>query len=152
MLPVLRNHSSALVTQPWNRLSSIFDHFDRMLDEAFVAPLNVTSAWTSFPMSLWEDENALYVEIDAPGVSEKDIELTVQDGDLIIRGERKAPEKKNGYDNRLYGRFAQRIALPAGVDTNKVEAKLANGVLTVTCPKYETAKPRRIAITAGQSE
>ena len=98
------------------------------------------------PLSVWEDEDAVRVEIDAPGVSEKDIELTVHDGDLILWCERKSEEKKDGYDTRTYGRFEQRVSLPTAIDPDKVEAKLANGVLSVTCPKSEAARPRRIAI------
>ena len=104
------------------------------------------------PLSMWEDEDAYHVEIDAPGVTEKDIELTVRDGELIFRGERRSEEKKGGYDTRSYGRFEQRLSLPCPVDAEKVEAKLASGVLSVTCPKSEAAKPRKIAIAAPKSE
>ena len=78
--------------------------------------------------------------------SKKDVELTLHDGDLILQYERKSEEKKGGYDTRTYGRFEQRVTLPAPVDADKVEAKLANGVLSVTFPKSESAKPRKIAV------
>lgn len=146
MLPAIRN-SSALSAEPANRLSTIFDRF---FDDAFAPP---APAWgASFPMSMWEDEEAVHVELDAPGVTDKDIELTVHDGDLFVRYERKAEEKKGGYDTRTYGRFEQRLTLPSAVDAEKVEAKLANGVLSVTCPKSEVAKPRKIAIGPAKSE
>jgi len=151
MLPAIRNNGSALATPTLNRLPTVFDYFDRFFEDAF-APLAATPSWGGFPMSMWEDENAVHVELDTPGVGEKDIELTIHDGDLIVRGERKGEEKRNGYDSRTYGRFAQRVTLPAAVDAEKVEAKLANGVLTVTCPKSEAAKPRKIAIAASKSE
>ena len=147
MLPV-RSNGSALspVVAPANRLSTLFDQF---FDDAFTpfAPL-ASPAWGATPLSMWEDEDAVHVEIDAPGVSEKDVELTIHDGDLILRYERKSEEKKGGYDTRTYGRFEQRLSLPTAVDPDKVEAKLANGVLTVTCPKSEAAKPRKIAIAS----
>jgi len=63
------------------------------------------------------------------------VELTVQEGKLIIQGERKREGKDGCYDTRSYGRFEQRISLPAGVDADKVEARLTNGVLMVTQPK-----------------
>jgi HSP20 family protein len=151
MLPAIRNNGSAPATAPVNRVSNIFDRF---FEDVF-APLAAPSwgAWdATFPMSMWEDEDAVRVELDAPGVTEKDIELTVHDGELIVRGERKTEEKTGGYDTRVYGRFERRVSLPATVDADKVEAKLANGVLSVTCPKSEAAKPRKIAIAAPKSE
>jgi HSP20 family protein len=146
MLPAIRN-GSALEAGPVNRLSTIFDRF---FDDTF-APL-ATPAWGGFPMSMWEDEDAVHIELDSPGVTDKDIELTIHDGELIVRGERKSEEKKGGYDTRTYGRFERRLTLPTAVDAEKVEAKLANGVLSVTCPKSEAAKPRKIAIAAPKSE
>jgi HSP20 family protein len=95
---------------------------------------------------MWEDEQKVYVEVDAPGVTDRDIDVSVHDGEVIIRGERKSEEKKGGYDTRTYGRFEQRVTLPAPVDADQVEARLANGVLSVTFPKSESAKPRKIAV------
>ena len=151
MLPAIRNSGSALSATPINPFSTVFDHFDRLFDNAF-APMAPLPNWSTLPLSMWEDADVYHVEIDAPGVSEKDVELTVQDGELIVRGERKTEEKRNGYDTRTYGRFEQRVGLPAAVDADKVDATLANGVLKVTCPKSEAAKPRKIAIAAPKSE
>ena len=149
MLPAIRNNGP-LAPAPISRLASMFDHFDRFFENAFT-PLAALPNWSTLPLSMWEDADTCYVEIDAPGVTEKDIELTVQDGQLIVRGERKSEEKRNGYDTRTYGRFEQRVSLPTAVDAEKVEAKLTNGVLTVSCPKSATAKPRKIAIV-GESK
>ena len=142
MLPALRNNDMALTT-PTNRLTSLFDRI--LGDDPIFAPL-AAPAWAGMPQSVWEDEHAVYVEVDAPGVAEKDIDLSFRDGALVIRGERKSERSGNGYDTRTYGRFEQRVALPCPVDADKAEARLAHGVLTVTCPKSEDAKPRKIAI------
>lgn len=149
MLPVLRrNGAASLPASAWptNRLSSLFDRF--FSDDDFFAPLFTQPAWpmVHWPQAVWEDEHNVYLEIDAPGMTEKDIELTVQEGQLRVRGERKCERQEGGYDTRSYGRFEQRITLPAAVDAEKVSAKLANGVLSVILPKSEEAKPRRIAI------
>lgn len=145
MLPALRNGSLVPTINggPVNRLSSLFDRFFN--DDLFV-PLATAPAWTTLPLSLWEDEQNVYIQMDTPGVTEKDIDLTVHEGDLIIRGERKCERQEGGYDTRSYGRFEQRVSLPSAVDADKVEAKLANGVLAVTFPKSEAAKPRKIAL------
>lgn len=148
MLPALRNNGSmipATTGGPVNRLSSLVDTFFN--DDFFALP--TTPAWSALPLALWEDEHNVYVNVDAPGVTDKDIEVSVQSGDLIIRGERKCERKEGGYDTRSYGRFEQRVSLPTLVDADKVEATLANGVLSVTFPKREEAKPRKIALKSA---
>ena len=118
MLPTLLNGSSQA-----NRVSSLFD---RLFDGE------------------WQDENNLYVEMDAPGVTDKDVEITFHNGELVILGERKGERKEGAHDNRRYGKFGQRITVGVPVDVEKIDAKFANGVLTVILPKSEAAKPRRI--------
>jgi len=145
MLPALRNGSfvSPMVGGPVNRLTSLFDRF---FHDDFFAPLATTEAVTAAPFSWWEDEHNVYVEMDTPGVSEKDIELAVHEGALIIRGERKCERQEGGYDTRRYGRFERQFHLPVAVDLDHVEARLANGVLRVTLPKRPEARPRKISI------
>jgi HSP20 family protein len=145
MLPTLRKNGSlipATMGGPINRLSSLFEN---VFNNDLFAPLT-TPAWSALPLSMWEDEHNVHVEVDAPGLTDKDIEVSVHQGDLVIKGERKCERQEGGYDTRCYGRFEQRITLPSLVDADKVEAKLANGVLCVTFAKSEEAKPRKIAL------
>jgi HSP20 family protein len=86
--------------------------------------------------------------MDTPGVAERDIELTVHNGELIIQGERKSAGREGGYDGRSYGKFEQRITLPKAVDPEAITAKLTAGVLTLSVPKSEAAKPRKIQVRA----
>jgi HSP20 family protein len=147
MLPAVRSNGSALAPTtgtPANRLATVFDRFFH--DDPLFGPLMTAPAWSAMPLSVWEDEHSVHVEVDAPGVTDKDIDVSVHDGVLIVRGERKSEGKGGGYDTRTYGRFEQRVTLPCPVDADRVEAKLANGVLAVTFPKSEAAKPRKIAI------
>jgi len=123
-----------------NRLATLFD---RLFDEGFPT---AASNWSGLPISMWEDENHVHVEADAPGLTDKDIEVSVHNGVLFIRGERKAESREGGYDTRTYGRFEERVTLPSAVDADKVNARLANGVLTLVFPKSEEAKPRRITL------
>ena len=145
MLPVLRSESGLAPYRgtPVNRISSLFD---RVFSDDLFAPLAAAPAWTALPLSLWEDEDHVHVEADLPGVTDKDIEVSVHRGELVIKGERKCERNQAAYDTRCYGRFEQRLTLPAAVDADKAEAKLANGVLRLTFPKSEEAKPRRIAL------
>src|SRR5438067_84320 len=102
MLPAIRDNGPALT--PTNRLSAWFDQF---FGDDPSAPLMTAPAWPAFPLSVWEDEHAVYVEVDAPGVTDKDLELAIDGGELVIRGERKSERKGGGYDTRTYGRFEQ---------------------------------------------
>lgn len=142
MLPSIYTNPASAVVAPANRLASVFDRF---FNDEFLAPLN-TQGWSTLPLGMWQDEHNLYAEVDMPGVSDKDIDLCVHDGELIIRGERKCERQGNAYDNRRYGKFEQRIVLPTDVDAERVAAKLTNGVLSLTLPKSEAAKPRKISV------
>ncbi len=143
MLATLHTNGLTQVAEPVNRMSALFDRF---FNEDVFPPMTAPRAVVAVPLSMWEDEDNYYVEIDAPGMTEKDIDVAVQHGDLFIRGERKSERKGNGYDTRTYGQFEQRISLPPSAQTDKVDAKLANGVLSLTFPKGEDAKPRKIAL------
>lgn len=143
MLPALHTNGRLPVAQPVNRLSSLFNRF---FDEDSFLEATSPQTLVAVPLSMWEDDDHYYVEIDAPGMTEKDLDISVQHGDLIISGERKCERKCAGYDTRTYGRFQQRISLPKAARTDKVDAKLANGVLSLTFPKGDEAKPRKIAL------
>jgi HSP20 family protein len=120
--------------------------FDRFFHDDFFAPFSTPQGWSALPLSVGENDQNVYVEVDAPGMTDQDIEVSVHNGDLVIRGERKCERKEGWYDTRRYGRFEQRVTLPSAVDADKVEAKLTNGVLAITFPKSEEAKPRKITL------
>lgn len=106
-------------------------------------------AWPSLEVS--EREGEIRISAEVPGMSERDVELFVDDGVLTIRGERRSERshKDRGYSERFYGRFERRIALPPGVDENGAKADFRDGLLTVTLPKSaEAERGRRIPIGA----
>ncbi len=88
-----------------------------------------------------------------PAVEEKDLQLTVEGNQLIVRGERKEPKEFSkegrGYTRLTYGKFERVVDLPRGLNLDKLEARLHEGVLDVRIPVTEAVKPRKIAITAG---
>jgi HSP20 family protein len=104
------------------------------------------------PLNLWEDDNNLYVEAELPGFQLDDLEMYVTgENQLSIKGRRKQPELENGAwhrQERGYGAFSRLMELPGAVDSEKVSAEFQNGVLTITLPKKEEAKPRRIEVKA----
>ncbi|MDX2121680.1 MAG: Hsp20/alpha crystallin family protein [Gemmatimonadota bacterium] len=109
----------------------------------------VTSAWVP-PTDIFEDADGLKILLELPGLRPEDVKLTVENLTLTIRGEKKqvAEEqttKVHRYE-RSYGAFERSFALPNTVDVERVAAKFEHGVLTVTLPKAEKAKPREIAV------
>ncbi len=99
-----------------------------------------------------EDEDGYYLYMDLPGVSKKDIDITISRNVLIIKGEKKAlkdVEEEKVYHNEMwYGTFERSITLPDMADDGKITAELKDGVLTVTIAKKDSVKPRQISIKA----
>jgi len=147
MLPVRRSNASqfpASSSWPVNRLDSLFEQF--FGNEAGALHQN----WDGVPISMWQDEEHVYIEADVPGMAEKDVEITIHNGMLFIRGERKPEEGRHFvYDGRAYGRFERVLTLPDGVSTEEVQANLSNGVLHLSLSKKPDAKPRKIEIKSN---
>jgi HSP20 family protein len=120
------------------------DAVNRMLSEP-----RSQRPWTP-AVDILETENELAVKADLPDVDMKDIHVEIENGTLTLRGERKfeKEEKDTGYHRieRSYGSFARYFSLPDTVEPDKVKADYKNGVLTVTLPKKEIAKPRSIKV------
>jgi HSP20 family protein len=146
MFPVLRNNSglAPVAAGPINRLDSLFDRV--FGDDGAL----LGQAWSGMPLALWQDDDHFYVEVELPGVSDQDVEITVHNGMLSIRGERKPAEgRRYLYNGRSYGRFERVITLPEAVRSDDVRATLKDGILSLTLPKSPEAKPRKIALQAG---
>lgn len=102
-------------------------------------------------VDIYETENALVLKADLPGVNPSDVQLQIEEGTLMIKGERKFERVEGqgaGYHRieRSFGEFARYFSLPETVDNEHVKADYKNGVLTVTLPKKEAAKPRTIKV------
>lgn len=98
-----------------------------------------------------ETDNEIRIIAELSGLTDKDVELSIDEGVLTLRGERQQEkdDKARGYSERYYGRFERRIALPRGVNKEKADARFENGLLTVTLPKDpEAERGRRIPINA----
>lgn len=106
-------------------------------------------------VSVREDEERLTIEVEVPGVSPDDIEISLEDGTLRIAGEKRSGEtEENGayhVAERRYGRFERTFTLPRNFDAENAKASCENGVLQVTLPKKEEARPRRIRIEGSQA-
>ncbi|MCA9395905.1 MAG: Hsp20/alpha crystallin family protein [Candidatus Omnitrophica bacterium] len=97
-----------------------------------------------------EDENNVLIKADLPGIDKKNLDIRVQDGTLTIKGERSEEQKSknNGarVTERYYGSFFRQITLPVAVDESKIAAEYKDGVLSLTLPKKEEAKPKQIKV------
>lgn len=96
-----------------------------------------------------ESENAYTIEIDLPGLTEKDIQITLENRQLSLKGERKS-NSDDHYERRErgFGAFERVFGLPDDVDLTKIEAKSQHGVLRITLHKAESAKPKTIAVVS----
>jgi len=101
-------------------------------------------------VNVWEQDEAVFVEAELPGLDLKDLEIYVTGGNqLTIKGERKQPTFEKGAwhrQERGFGAFSRTLTLPYPVDADKVEARFENGVLSVKLGKHEQAKPRKIQV------
>lgn len=106
-------------------------------------------------VELVEENGALKVSAELPGLDETDVEILIADGVLTLKGEKRAQttDAARGYTERSYGRFERAIALPVPVEEDKAEATFRNGVLTVTLPRAAEApeRRRRIAINGSSA-
>lgn len=104
------------------------------------------------PMNVWQDSANIYVESELPGMDLNDLQIYVSGGDqLIITGERKPPEFEKvtwHRQERGFGNFTRALTLPVPVDTDRVEAHLMNGVLSIQLSKSAAAMPKKIAVKA----
>lgn len=105
------------------------------------------------PLNLWEDADNLYVEAELPGFDLENLEIVITgENQLSLKGERPASQKEGGTwirQERGCGSFSRVLELPSIVDSEKVSANFKNGVLTVTLPKHEGVKPRRITVKSN---
>lgn len=133
----------ALAWPNFGRLANLQDELDRL----FESPLQ---AWAP-ALDVHEDKEGFNIRVELPGMRREDIEVSLQDGALVISGERKADEIKEGVEvhrqERYFGRFSRALTLPTAVAGDKVKAAYKDGVLIVTLPKAEEAKPKQITVS-----
>ncbi len=132
----------------FNTLYSPFDRFDKLFEDFLRPGFGGQRRLTYPPLNLSQDDDNIIVRAEIPGVAIDDIELTLTDKTLVIKGERKAEDGKYFRQERPAGVFHRVINLHVPVDRDRVEAAMKNGLLTVALPKTEEVKPRSISIQA----
>lgn len=113
-----------------------------------------SGTWTP-PVDLAEDAEKIVVRIEVPGIDEKELKVSFEDGLLTVSGERHFEQKEDRNYHRIertYGSFVRTFSLPRSVDGNAISANYTNGVLELEIPKREDAKPRQIQINVAQKQ
>jgi HSP20 family protein len=130
-------------------LSSVFDDFFRMV------PTSIFSQELIPKIDVSEDEKAVYVKAEIPGLNEKDLEVTLEEKMLTISGEKKEETTEENKDKnyrhceRKFGSFSRSIEMPDGIKADSVKASYKNGVLDIELPKSEIAQPKKINISVN---
>jgi HSP20 family protein len=133
----------------WDAVSTL----DRMLNDVMGSTLGTATTARTFQPAIdvrFSDAEVTFV-CDLPGVKLEDVEVTIENGALTLKGTRRF-ESKEGEQvmlGRAYGTFTRIFALPDSVDENNLTASLADGVLTVRVPKHAKARPRKVEIKGG---
>ena len=139
------------LSNDWNRLHNEMDRLFNRLTPDVATSRGLALAYPA--VNVWEDNDNFFVEAELPGMQIDKLEMYVKEGNqLTIQGERRPEQRKEKEiwhrQERGFGQFSRVITLPADVNSDKVEAKFENGVLLVTLPKGEHAKPKRITVKA----
>jgi HSP20 family protein len=140
--------------QTWPTLGRLTDLRDE-IDRFFEAPLSRTSEFLGWSpaFDVYEEKDNYVIKAELPGMKKEDISVSLHDGDLIISGERKSETKSEGTEvyraERFFGKFQRSVSLPKTVAANNVKAEYKDGILTVTLPKSEEAKPKQIQVNVG---
>lgn len=141
------------VSRRWDPLQDLFQvgsEVNRLLGTAESA---MKGNWSP-AADILETPDKFQIIVELPGIDVGDVDITVENDVLTLRGEREFAEPQNQQTyrriERLYGPFARRIALPPKCDTTKIDASMRSGLLTIEVPKMEQAKPQRIEVRASE--
>jgi len=146
--------------EPFRDFQAVQDRLNRVFDEAFRGTARgnddewaLGGSWAP-SVDIFEHEGNLVLKAELPGVDPKDVDVRVENNVLTLRGERKfeSEVKREKYHRveRAYGTFSRSFTLPNVVDTEKIKADYKDGVLQVTLPQREEAKPKQIQVSVGK--
>jgi len=139
---------------PFRHLTTWQDQMNRIFDTAlrFRPEEEALTTWAP-SVDIYETENELVIKADLPEVSEKDIDVRIENNMLTIRGERKFEQKVKEENylriERSFGSFSRSFSLPATVNAEAIKAEYKNGVLTVAVPKKAEAKPKQVKVNVA---
>ena len=142
--------------EPFSELMSLRDAMDRLFEESFVRPRGVLAPFgVGEPaLDVYETDNDVVINAAIPGIKPEDIDIAITGDTVSIKGELKQEtkvEKANYYrQERRYGAFSRAVSVPVPISADKAEATFKDGVLTLTIPKAEEAKPKTIKVKTNK--
>lgn len=132
----------------WREMERMQREMNRLFND--YTPFRYRAAPSYPALNLWADEESVVVRAELPGLTPEDIDISIDDGDLTLSGRRsreELPEDATYHrQERNYGSFTRSIRLPFKIEADEVEATMKNGVLTLTLPRAEEDKPKKITI------
>lgn len=147
--PVYRS-PSAWMRDPLTQFDDLIRQMGSLMESAFGEPATTAAGWVPLA-DVSESDDAFTIDVELPGVSSEDINVEATGQELIVSGESRERERKGvmRHSTRRAGRFEYRVMLPGELNTQGINAGLDDGVLTITVPKAEATRPRRVEITHG---
>ena len=143
--------------QPFSELMSLGQAMDKLFEDSFVRPSRALAALgeASVPaLDIYQTPNEAVVKATLPGLKPEDVRIDITGETVTIKGETKAEQEIKRedylYQERRYGSFSRSVVLPGGLETDKAEAMMEDGVLTLTIPKAEEVKPKAIKVKAKE--
>jgi HSP20 family protein len=137
--------------EPFREVMSLRQAMDRLFEDSFVGlPRLTLNGSGEFPIDIYQDKDNLVVKAALPGVKPEELDITIAEDILTIKGEHKAEQETKEddylYRERYYGAFSRSVAIPTKVKSEKAEATFEEGVLTLTLPKADAIKPKRLKV------
>jgi HSP20 family protein len=149
-MAIIRWQRPAPTWPAWNDFEDELNQLRQDMNSLLETPFGnqLFNEWAP-TVDLHENRDAFVVRAEIPGMKKEDIDVSLHNGALTISGERKLEEKHEGANyrtERFFGRFQRTVTLPKAVDGGKVKANYTDGILTITLPKSEEAKPKQIEV------
>jgi HSP20 family protein len=145
--------------QPFSELMSLRQAMDRLFEYSFVRPSRTLETFGEVAapaLDVYQTPSEIVVKAALPGVNPEDVNIDITGDTLTVKGESKAEQEVNRedylYQERRYGAFSRSVALPGGLKSDKAEATMEDGVLTLTIPKAEEVKPKAIKVKAKEKK
>jgi len=140
--------------EPAREMMTLREAMDRLFDDAFTRPLSIRDGWSMATpaINMYQTDNEVVVKASIPGVKAEEVQINVTGDVLTVKGEVKQEQEQEDrawhIREQRFGSFERSIVLPTNVKSDKAEAVLENGILTITLPKADEVKPKAINIKA----
>ena len=145
----------AINVDPFSTIMSLKDAVNQLLEDSFVASFNAARPTSMFPVDVYETADAFVVKAFMPGLTPDHVNIDIERNTVTIHGEPQLNEVKGFrtiWSETKFGPFTRSFTVPMPVETDKVQAALENGVLTLTLPKAGLGKPRKIQVSTVQDK